>query len=114
MPQEPFQIEDILGSDGQRMLRLSGPLLISNLFEFQSLVRGNASPKLILDFTQVSYIDSAGVGALVGAYVTHQKDGRSLALVGVNQRVRNTLQITRVESFFRFFDTLTAAQSAAA
>ena len=64
--------------------------------------------------TQVPYIDSAGIGALVGAYVTHQKEGRSLALVGVTQRVRNTMQVTRVEQFFKFYDTVTAAQDAAA
>jgi anti-anti-sigma regulatory factor len=50
----------------------------------------------------------------VGAYVTHQKDGRSLSLAGVTDRVRNTMQITRVEQFFQFYETLSAAQSTAA
>ena len=113
MPQEPLQIEDVAGAhDGQRIIRLSGPILLSNFFQFQSLVRGSTSPNLILDLTEVPYIDSAGIGALVGAYVTHQKEGRSLALVGVTQRVRNTMQVTRVEQFFRFYDTLVAAQNA--
>src|SRR5690349_2757715 len=103
MPQEPLQIEDLAGThDGQRVIRLSGPILLSNFFQFQSLVRGSTSPNLILDLTQVPYIDSAGIGALVGAYVTHQKEGRSLALVGVTERVHNTLKVTRVEQFFRF------------
>ena len=93
-----------------RVLRLSGPITISNFFQFQSLVRGNTSRKLILDLADVPYIDSAGIGALVGAYVNHQKDGRSLALLGVSQRVRDALQVTRVEQFFRFYDTLSAAQ----
>ena len=113
MPQEPLQIEDVAGAhDGQRIIRLSGPILLSNFFQFQSLVRGSTSPNLILDLTEVPYIDSAGIGALVGAYVTHQKEGRSLALVGVAERVRNTMQVTRVEQFFRFYDTLVAAQNA--
>lgn len=115
MPQEPLQIEDVAGThDGQRILRLSGPILLSNFFQFQSLVRGSTSPNLVLDLTQVPYIDSAGIGALVGAYVTHQKEGRSLTLVGVTQRVRNAMQVTRVEQFFKFYDTVVAAQDAAA
>ena len=115
MPQEPLQIEDVAGTqDGQRIIRLSGPILLSNFFAFQSLVRGSTSPNLILDLTEVPYIDSAGIGALVGAYVTHQRDGRSLSLVGVTQRVRNTMQVTRVEQFFRFYDAVPAAQDAAA
>ena len=110
MPQEPLHIEDVTGPAGQRVLRLTGPITISNFFEFQSLVRSSTARHLILDFTQVPYIDSAGIGALVGAYVNHQKDGRSLGLVGVSDRVRGSLQVTRVEQFFQFYDTVAAAQ----
>ncbi len=115
MPQEPLQVEDVQGRiDGQRLLILKGPVTISNFFEFQSLVRGNLSRHLILDLTAVPYIDSAGVGALVGAYVNHQKDGRSLALVGVSQRVRDALMVTRVEQFVHFYQDQAAAESALA
>ena len=100
--------------EDQHILRLSGPILISNLFQFQALVRANTSRSLILDLTQVPYIDSAGIGALVGAYVNHQKDGRRLALVGVAERVRNTMRVTRVEQFFQFYDAPQAAQTALA
>ncbi len=111
MPQEPLRIEDVAGTpSGQRVLRLTGPILISNFFEFQALVRGSAEHTLILDLTEVPYIDSAGIGALVGAYVSRQKDGRRLALVGVTKRVRDTMQVTRVEQFFPFYDTLAADQ----
>lgn len=112
MPQEPLQIEDTAPAPGQRILRLSGPILLSNFFVFQTMVRTDASGSLILDMTAVPYIDSAGIGALVGAYVTRQKDGRSLALAAVTQRVRNSLQVTRVEQFFQFYDTVEAAQNA--
>lgn len=113
MPQEHLAIEDLAGpKDGQRILRLAGPLVLSTLFDFQAKVRADNSRTLIIDFTQVPYVDSAGIGALVGAYVTHQKDGRSLALVGVSERVHNALKVTRVEPFFRFFDSLARAEQA--
>ena len=113
MPKEPLLIEDTPGpKEGQRVLRLDGPLVMNNLFDFQDKVRSSNSPRLIIDFTKVPYIDSAGIGALVGAYVTHQKDGRTLSLVGVNDRVRTALQVTRVEQFFKFYDTLDAAAAA--
>jgi anti-sigma B factor antagonist len=112
MPQEPLAIEDIGGpQNGERILRLKGPILISNLFDFQTKVRTNKSEKLILDLSEVSYVDSAGIGALVGAYVTHHKDGRSLALVGVSERLRHALQVTHVEQFFRFFPSVDEAQA---
>jgi len=115
MPAESLRIEDLPGKQpGQRVLRLTGPLLLTTLFEFQAKVRADSSRSLIIDFTGVPYLDSAGVGALVGAYVTHQKAGRSLALVGVSERVHNALKVTQVEQFFRFFDSVSAAEEASA
>ncbi len=115
MPQEPLQIEEVpTSTPGQRILRLKGPILIFNFFPFQTTVRADDSRHLILDLAQVPYIDSAGIGALVGAYVSRQKDARALALVGVTERVRSSLQVTRVEQFFKFYDTVEAAQNAPA
>jgi anti-sigma B factor antagonist len=115
MAEQPLHIEDLPGSrEGIRVLRLSGPLTLLNLFGFQSKLRADNSRALILDFTAVPLADSAGIGALVGAYVTRQKDGRSLGLVGVNQRIHNALEVTRVENFFRFYATVTEAEHAAA
>src|SRR6202035_5545479 len=112
MPKDPLVIEDSPGpKEGQRVIRLDGPLVINNLFDFQTMVRTNDAPRLIIDFTKVPYVDSAGIGALVGAYVTHQKDGRGLILIGVSQRIQDALQVTRVRQFFHFADSVTAAES---
>jgi len=113
MPQDVLRIEDQAGSQaGQRVLRLNGALVMTTMFEFQSMVRSDTSNSLIIDFTNVPYVDSAGIGALVGAYVTRQHGGRRLALVGVSERIHNALKVTHVEQFFRFFDTVSAAEAA--
>ena len=113
MSSEPLQIADRSGAaDGNRIFQLSGPLVLTNLFGFQAKVREDSSRALILDFTAVPLIDSAGIGALVGAYVTRQKDGRRLALVGVNQRIHNALEVTRVESLFHFYNSIAEAEQA--
>jgi anti-sigma B factor antagonist len=115
MPQDTLRIEDQPGTQpGQRILRLSGALVMTTMFEFQSTVRADSSRSLIIDFTNVPYVDSAGIGALVGAYVTRQHGGRYLALVGVSDRVHNALKVTHVEQFFRFFDSVGAAEEATA
>lgn len=112
LSQEPLSIEDLNGAKpDQRILRLKGPVVLATLFQFQSTLRARDARALVLDFTGVPYMDSAGIGALVGAYVTHNKDGRSLALVGVNDRIHSALQVTRVEQFFRFFKTPAEAES---
>jgi anti-sigma B factor antagonist len=115
MPQETLAIEDHPGSRaGQRVLVLRGALVLTTMFQFQALVRADESRALIIDFTDVPYVDSAGIGALVGAYVTRQHSGRVLALVGVSKRVHDALNVTRVEQFFRFFDSVGAAESESA
>ena len=114
MPQDALRIEDQPGSQpGKRILRLNGALVMTTMFEFQAMVRADTSNSLIIDFTNVPYVDSAGIGALVGAYVTRQHGGRSLALVGVSERIHNALKVTHVEQFFRFFDTASAAEAMA-
>src|SRR6266478_422567 len=112
--EEPLSIEDLDGPQpGQRILRLQGPVVLGTLFLFQGAIRAKQASTLIMDFTGVPYIDSAGIGALVGAYVTHNKEGRSLALVGVRDRLHTALKVTHVEQFFRFYKTLADAEQAA-
>jgi anti-sigma B factor antagonist len=111
MSSEPLQITVSSGAaDGTRIIQLSGPLVLANLFAFQAKVREDNSAVLILDFTAVPLIDSAGIGALVGAYVNRQKDTRRLALVGVNKRVHDALEVTRVESLFKFYNSIPEAE----
>jgi len=105
MPEAPLSIEQVDGpEEGQRTLRLSGPVTLTNLFDFQNRLRRDNSQLLILDFTNVPYIDSAGIGALVGAYVSRNNKGAQLALLGVSQRVRDALIVTQVEQFFTFYE----------
>jgi anti-sigma B factor antagonist len=115
MRQEPLSIIDQPGNAaGHRILTLNGPLVLTSMFEFQATVRADQSQLLVIDFTNVPYADSAGIGALVGAYVTRQHSGRKLALAGVNNRVRDALKVTRVEQFFQFFDSVSAAEQGSA
>jgi len=95
-----------LGSDDGpvTVLTLKGPLVISNLFEFQAAVRSTRSNLLVLDMTEVPYIDSSAIGVLVGAHVSRDQHGRKLLLVGVNTRVRTVLNVTQVERLFNFAD----------
>lgn len=97
--------------DGNSVWRLTGPLVITSFFEFQERMRADKSKILILEFSGVPYIDSTGIGALVTIYVNRQKDGRSLLLVGVPPRIRTALQVTKVEQFFSFADSLPSLAS---
>jgi anti-sigma B factor antagonist len=103
----PLRIEETVEGEN-RVLRLDGPLTLTNIFQFQSLVRADRSRSLIVDLTNVPYVDSAGIGSLVGAQVSRQND-RTLTLVGISPRVREALRVTRVEQFFRMASSVDEA-----
>ncbi len=92
--------------EGQGVLRLRGPLTYDNLHLFQNAIRRETTPTLILDLTEVPYIDSAGLGSLVGTYVSSHKAGQQVVLTGVNERVAKLFQITKVEPLFLTFPSL--------
>src|SRR5271155_4831751 len=111
MTTEPVRLEAFEGTrEGCRILRMSGALTLHTLFPFQDAVRADKALTLILDLSEVPYVDSVGIGALVGAYVSRQRDGRRVALVGVSDRVTASLGISQLTKFFQTFPTVEAAE----
>jgi len=94
------------------VLRLRGPLTTDNVPSFQNAVRRQSSPTVFLDLTDVPYVDSAGLGSLVSAYISRQKSGHRVVLAGVNDRVLKLFQITRIEPLFLIFPTVSDAVAA--
>ena len=113
MSEQKLSIESAPGpQDGLRILRLSGPIVLNNFFDFQRAVHEDASKTLILDFSQVPYIDSAAIGALMMGYVHRQKDNLAMLLVAVSPRVRTALEVTKVAQFFKFADRVPEGSAA--
>lgn len=54
--------------------------------------------KIVLDFTELAYLDSSGIGTVTRLYVSAHNAGCELRLVNFNQRVRELLGITHVLS----------------
>ncbi len=115
MPSEKMYIVTTVGvRDGQKILALDGPLTIHTIFNFQTAVREQSTAAVIIDFSGVPFMDSAGLGALVGARVTLQKANRQLALAALNAQVKALLDVSKVTQFFRVFSTVKEAETALA
>lgn len=97
--------------EGERIIRLQGPLTLGTFHPFQTAVREESASTLLVDLTSVPYVDSAGLGSLVGALVTSQRANKRLALVGPNQRVRALMQMSNLLSVFPTFPTIEEAQA---
>jgi anti-sigma B factor antagonist len=62
------------------------------------IAKGNR--KVLLNLSEVTYIDSSGIGELVSAFTSMVNAGGKLKLVGINKRVKDLLQMTGVYKFF--------------
>jgi anti-sigma B factor antagonist len=113
MDTDSLSVEHLGGGHIPGVLCLRGPLVKENINSFANAVRReDAEETMILDFTEVPYMDSSGLGSLVNAYFTRKKSGRRVALTGVNDRVYKLLQITKLENEFLIFSTIEEAVSA--
>jgi anti-sigma B factor antagonist len=111
MSAEQLTLESVPGQAvGSRVLRLTGPLTISSVFEFQSTLRADPPPALILDLTEVPYMDSAGMGAIINYYVACQRAGRKVIVAGVNGRVLELFKMTKVDALLTMVNTVADAE----
>ena len=56
--------------------------------------------KILLNLSDVSYIDSSGIGELVSGFTTVANSGGTLKLLGLTRRVKDLLQITKLYTVF--------------
>jgi anti-sigma B factor antagonist len=73
------------------------------------LAQGNKN--IILNMAGVSYVDSAGLGELVGAYTTATNQGGSVKLLHLQGKMKDLMQITKLHTIFPTFEDEQAAVS---
>jgi anti-anti-sigma factor len=61
--------------------------------------------KVIINFSQVSYLDSSGIGELVGCYTSIKNQGGDLRICGLNARISSLIRMTSLHSVFAVMDT---------
>jgi anti-sigma B factor antagonist len=65
--------------------------------------------KIILNLSDVNYIDSSGIGELVSSYTTVTNQGGHLKLVNLTKKIQELLAITKLLTVFQVFDSEQAA-----
>jgi anti-anti-sigma factor len=105
-----FTIESLPAQrEGVRILHLIGPFRLQQVWEFQAVMRAGTEPVTIIDLKDVPYMDSASLGAIMGAHVFYQKNNRQYALVGVLERHRLLFEVGGVEKLLVIYDNVDEA-----
>jgi anti-sigma B factor antagonist len=60
---------------------------------------------IVLNLAGIAYIDSGGLGTLVGVYSSARASGADIKLVGLGQRLRDVLAITKLATVFEVYDS---------
>jgi anti-sigma B factor antagonist len=82
----------------QVTVRCSGRLVSDTCEQLQNTARAiiPTTKRLILDLTEVNYLDSSALGTIVGLYISSKRAGCQLKLTNLTPRVKELLSITRL------------------
>ena len=104
----PFEFEGVESPSGARLFKLSGPMTLSTLHDFQDAAL-QETKALILDLSRVGYMDSAAIGCVIRIYRACQDSKRGFAIMGLTSRIRALFELTRIYGMLPCFENLTEA-----
>ncbi|HEY7910525.1 MAG TPA: STAS domain-containing protein [Blastocatellia bacterium] len=94
--------------DGISILDLSGKIVLgegdSQIRERIKDLLADGQRRILLNLGNVSYIDSAGLGALISSYTTTKRENGQLKLVNLTRRIQDLLAITKLITVFDTYD----------
>jgi len=102
--------------DNFTILYVEGLVKLGESAEFFSSalenVLKNESTNVIVDFTKIDYIDSTGIGELVGYLGKFTTQNRKLILVNPSERIMKLLKLAKLDAVFKIYNTEEEAISA--
>jgi anti-sigma B factor antagonist len=99
------------------IISISGDIDLESSPQLRDFLKPKATqktPRLLLDFGGVSYIDSSGLATLIEYFQSVQGFGGKLALAALSPRVKNVFEIVRLEQIFALYPDVPAALKALA
>ena len=93
---------------GVSVLHLGGRIILgeeSNALRSEIMQLLDAdSKKILLNLSEVTYVDSSGVGTLVAAHAVAEKHGARIKLTNLSDKFQEALQITRLVTVLDTYD----------
>jgi anti-anti-sigma factor len=104
-----LDLDKLSANNGHLVVRLSGKLALETVHNFIETMRPEPAQHLVLDMSGVSFMDSAGVGALVSLFVSRRNHGKSFAIAALNQQGQAIFQVAGLTKLLPTFATVDAA-----
>jgi anti-sigma B factor antagonist len=97
--------------EGALIMKLSGPLTLANMFTFQHDLKTADARVVILDLSEVPYMDSAGMGVILNFHVSSARKNQRMIVAATNTRVHSLFELTKVDKILMLAPTVEAAES---
>jgi anti-sigma B factor antagonist len=111
-----LQIEQKEAAPGLIVIVLAGRLMLgpesADLEALVGTLVGQGTRKIIIDMTQVTHIDSTGIGRCIASLNKCMSAGARLHMAGAGGQVREAFRVTRLDRMFKFFDQVPDAHAA--
>ena len=96
-------------NNGTLIAKLTGKLSLETVNAFLQETRAYTAEKLVLDMSGVSYLDSAGVGALVQLFVHRRSQTKKVAVAALTTQGAAVLQVAGLTKLLPTFKTVEEA-----
>jgi len=106
----------ITEKNGITILHLNGKIMggpeATEINEKINQLIDSDNKKIIIDLVNVDWMNSSGLGILIGAVTVLKNSNGCLCLINVSDRIKNLLKITKLDTVFNIYDNFDEAAAA--
>jgi anti-sigma B factor antagonist len=99
---------DVTERDGRTLVTVHGEVDLATSPQLRDCLAGivDDKPSIVVDLDDVGFIDSTGIGVLVGGVKRARSNGGDLALVCNQRRILKVLEITGLTQIFSVYGSV--------
>jgi anti-sigma B factor antagonist len=110
MPPFKLDVEKVPSSnDSVTIYKASGKLSLETVNEFIAKMRTETASYLVLEMSDVNFLDSAGVGALVSLFVNRRNQGKVFALAALSPQSNAVVAVAGLQNLLPVYKTVEEA-----
>jgi len=110
MPPFKLDVEKLPSSnENLTVYAASGKLSLETVNQFLPGLRAETAQRLVLDMSGVSFLDSAGVGALVSLFVSRRNHGKEFALAALQPQAVAVVTVAGLQNLLPIHKTVAEA-----
>jgi anti-sigma B factor antagonist len=111
MPPFKLELEKHPGStDALAIYQLKGKLSLETVNEFIQTLRPEPAHHVIVDLSGVTFLDSAGVGALVSLFVNRRNHSKTFALAALAPQSAAVVTVAGLQNLLPIYKTVEEAR----